>query len=524
MAILAFEASCSKNDKKEISQDMTMYRQHLLMEAGKYNELLAISDSVLKTDQASDRSKMLAFHYKGLSLMVLRRYQSALDIFKKGIQTSKHDSLLFWDVMFYIEMGQIFQEMGDLKDAELSFKEAWNVTAKPGWNKVNHKRAVSTCMSLKIALSKLELEKGNPRRALEIWEEIDETSFTPEIRLVWLGQGGILYKINGDTSAAYKCFSEALKSSVGNPNKLIIVNHLAEMLIAGGKYNDARLLLKSYLNLRNRITDPKVLRDYERNLAQAYEGCSMPDSAVSHIRMSVIFADSIADADRKTLNALMADRVRSEDVMDLQDNLAATRKWVIVAGLIALMASIIMGLWIKNLKLGKKLASREIEDLRNAMSEAYDDYEEKLSSLKVEIDNNNARLASSSVRISKIDNGLRNIRETLGASGKTSEERLAAIKLDLLDMCRSSETGKNYDLTMSKESLKLMQDLADLHPTLTRSELQLCCYISLGLTAKDIATLTQRSVRTIETIKYNLKKKLNVDSPTDVYLRSIRNI
>ena len=69
-----------------------------------------------------------------------------------------------------------------------------------------------------------------------------------------------------------------------------------------------------------------------------------------------------------------------------------------------------------------------------------------------------------------------------------------------------------------------MQDLADLHPTLTRSELQLCCYISLGLTAKDIATLTQRSVRTIETIKYNLKKKLNVDSPTDVYLRSMRNI
>ena len=49
----------------------------------------------------------------------------------------------------------------------------------------------------------------------------------------------------------------------------------------------------------------------------------------------------------------------------------------------------------------------------------------------------------------------------------------------------------------------------------------MAAYILLNLNAKEIAQLTNRSVRTVDTIKYNLRKKLNVSRPTAVYLREI---
>ncbi len=60
--------------------------------------------------------------------------------------------------------------------------------------------------------------------------------------------------------------------------------------------------------------------------------------------------------------------------------------------------------------------------------------------------------------------------------------------------------------------------LLELNPALQLSELTLCAYIYLDFSTKDIATYTNRSVRTVQTRKYTLRKKLYVAGSVDLYV------
>ncbi len=55
----------------------------------------------------------------------------------------------------------------------------------------------------------------------------------------------------------------------------------------------------------------------------------------------------------------------------------------------------------------------------------------------------------------------------------------------------------------SKKLLKISPDLND-------TELRLCIFMALGQSTKDVAVLTRRSIRTIETSIYHLRKKLGI--------------
>lgn len=65
---------------------------------------------------------------------------------------------------------------------------------------------------------------------------------------------------------------------------------------------------------------------------------------------------------------------------------------------------------------------------------------------------------------------------------------------------------------------RLHRKLLDAANDLKLSELTLCAYIYLDFSAKDISQHTFRSVRTIQTRKSNLRKRLSIPSSDDIYV------
>ncbi|WP_027385065.1 helix-turn-helix transcriptional regulator [Epilithonimonas caeni] len=67
------------------------------------------------------------------------------------------------------------------------------------------------------------------------------------------------------------------------------------------------------------------------------------------------------------------------------------------------------------------------------------------------------------------------------------------------------------------------EKLLEKHPKFRSSELTLCAYIFLGFSNKEIADYTFKSVRTIESNRYNIRKKLELPTHLDfsVWLRSL---
>ncbi|MCF8365988.1 MAG: LuxR C-terminal-related transcriptional regulator [Bacteroidales bacterium] len=55
-----------------------------------------------------------------------------------------------------------------------------------------------------------------------------------------------------------------------------------------------------------------------------------------------------------------------------------------------------------------------------------------------------------------------------------------------------------------------------MHPELSPTEIKICSLIRLSMTSKDISILTNRSIRTVESTRSSIRKKLNLGSDTSL--------
>lgn len=66
---------------------------------------------------------------------------------------------------------------------------------------------------------------------------------------------------------------------------------------------------------------------------------------------------------------------------------------------------------------------------------------------------------------------------------------------------------KSFDQVHADFYKRLNKRFADLSPT----DYKLCTYLRMNLTSKEIASLMNISLRSVETNRYRLRKKLNLD-------------
>jgi DNA-binding CsgD family transcriptional regulator len=62
-----------------------------------------------------------------------------------------------------------------------------------------------------------------------------------------------------------------------------------------------------------------------------------------------------------------------------------------------------------------------------------------------------------------------------------------------------------------------LKKLKEYCPSLTASELKLAAYLRLSLSSKEIAQLMNISIRGVETSRYRLRKKLELENDTNLH-------
>lgn len=75
------------------------------------------------------------------------------------------------------------------------------------------------------------------------------------------------------------------------------------------------------------------------------------------------------------------------------------------------------------------------------------------------------------------------------------------------------EYMKVFDVNFEKVHKNFFKTLKEINPDLTKRELRLCAFVKMDLTNKEIAPLLNISVRGVETARYRVRKKLDVQEP-----------
>ncbi len=101
-------------------------------------------------------------------------------------------------------------------------------------------------------------------------------------------------------------------------------------------------------------------------------------------------------------------------------------------------------------------------------------------------------------------------------SDNSSELISNNIKRNIDNIINSEKTFESFEKQFTKIYPYFFKKLIEKHGKLTSTDLRLCAYLRINQNSSEIAQITGASIRTIESQRYRLKKKLNLNPEIDI--------
>lgn len=160
------------------------------------------------------------------------------------------------------------------------------------------------------------------------------------------------------------------------------------------------------------------------------------------------------------------------------------------------------------------IADKEISKLRNDMLQA------EIEKKKIDEESKNRELASIALHITHKNEFLAKIKVKLEAVAKKINPVSQREVLELIESIESDikldNEWQRFEFHFDEVHGNFLKKMKEAYPTLTPHELKMCAYLRLNMTTKDITQMLNISVRGVEISRYRLRKKLGLDSETNL--------
>ncbi|MCB0638615.1 MAG: hypothetical protein KDC54_18420, partial [Lewinella sp.] len=141
--------------------------------------------------------------------------------------------------------------------------------------------------------------------------------------------------------------------------------------------------------------------------------------------------------------------------------------------------------------------------------------------LRADIQHKNAQLASSTMHLVQKSETLQGIKQELekllqGKVNSDEKRKIRQLVHTLEDDIRLDNMWEQFDTYFDQVHGNFLQNLREAYPNLTPKDQRLCAYLRMNLSTKEIAPLMNISVRGVEISRYRLRKKLDLDTSTNL--------
>ena len=175
----------------------------------------------------------------------------------------------------------------------------------------------------------------------------------------------------------------------------------------------------------------------------------------------------------------------------------------------------------------KKLLELEIEQLKLEKDKArIKKHKEKLEEDNLikskELANYTMLLVKKKEIFTDTFNALKDFRNSLKT--QAARKRLQEVLFNLNQHRMGEEYLNVFDVHFEKVHENFFNQLKEIDPGITKRELRLCAFVKMNLTNKEIAPLLNISIRGVETARYRIRKKLNInDESFNAYLEGLES-
>lgn len=268
------------------------------------------------------------------------------------------------------------------------------------------------------------------------------------------------------------------------------LKQLSELCFSiGDSISGARLLLKSD-GIRDSIS--KAVNDYQlQQMLVAYDTERLHNN-------NIILKQSLEQLKLKTRNRNLT---------------------IAICLVFLLLFGVLISMLMRKNRSAKVIHEQQIR-LRQYEQE---EHRRKETDLRNTIDTNNRRLVEYAIDQSAVNefqqNICRRIENVLHENKKLPADTARTLNdiISELKHQKDSQLSDDFHTYFEQVNPDFLRNLKRLYPQLTQNDIRLCAFLYLGLSTKEISALTYREVRSVETSRLRLRKKLGVEGKVSLH-------
>ena len=210
-----------------------------------------------------------------------------------------------------------------------------------------------------------------------------------------------------------------------------------------------------------------------------------------------------------------------QDLLDSNDEMINAQRALLIFAILFLIIILLITLKLnktrKNLELSLEqrellydkleLSWKELEDSNNQLIRQTNEIENLLK-------NNEQSLFSKTLRLSNykdaINNVLNNLNKLIDKNSSISVSKLMFIDTSLKNILIEEDIWEDFKFEFEKSRPDFFTKLLEQNPKLSIIEQKHCAYVVTNLKSKEVATILNLSPRSVETARYRIKKKLDL--------------
>ncbi len=440
--------------------------------------------------------------------------QKAIEI----IRMPKPDSLKVLEVDAYVMLAFSKMELDIVDNSDKELNTAQKILDT--YNKVASEKDKRE-MELTLIRAKVTflIMKGKHKEALKLMKRAFELADDEITTLNLNGYVADIYLGAGDYEAAERYYKKILNTDHSYHNRAVMVCNYMHLLVSQHRYTDALELLDNNLEQIPRHVNDMVTTNLMANKSQALAGLGRYEEAYELMKSSKAMRDSLNTAfmagDRLAISELELETQQKEIALSEADNLKKYL-WIVIAILSATCGLCIWTIikWRREKRINNSSAK--------ILEEAQLAHQHQIESKNDRINSQSRELTSHALQLAQVNELTNEILSMTEAKEESTAMRLRKIQDRIKQYEMQDNMWEIFTTYFEQIHPEFFKTLYRLHPDLSPNEVRMCAYVMLNLTTKEIASLTNRSARTVETVKYRLHKKLGLEEETTVaYLNRI---
>ena len=190
--------------------------------------------------------------------------------------------------------------------------------------------------------------------------------------------------------------------------------------------------------------------------------------------------------------------------------------------MLSVLVLAVFGLLVNRFRLQKQKVILALENEQIKTKQKTKDLENENILQKQNLEHKNRELTSNTLYILQKNEILEDLKEEIDTvlndanTITTTKQKLKAMQKNVVNNLEKTQDWELFKVRFNEVYQGFFRYLESNHPALTPKDLQLCAYLKLSFTTKEIANLLNNSARGVETSRYRLRKKLNLSEDSNL--------